>query len=365
MKSAMPNLQILRFVAAALVLVSHVQHEVLKGRLVDLANYTPWTAVYFAGGVDIFFVISGFIMYAIAAGDFGKPGAARQFVVRRLVRIVPPYWIFTTLMLAAAVLFSHHVTHAALSLDHVLASYFFIPHNNPYGQAYPLLILGWTLNYEFFFYAVFAVSLCFARRAGLLLLFGIIGGASILGLADVPQTQPWLYWSNPIMTEFLFGIALAMAYQRGVRVPQLAGWGLVAAGVVAMVVLKQLDIAEHYWGARMLWMGLPALAICAGVVLAEQASAAVVGPLKALLVLLGDASYALYLSHPFSLNAVALLWARTGLQRPWLYVAVACCASLVVGVLVHLWIEKPMTRYLNGRVARLMGKPGVLARKPT
>ncbi len=356
----MPNLQILRFVAAALVLISHVQHEALKGAFIDLSTYQPWNAIYFAGGVDIFFVISGFIMYAIASGDFGAPGAAQRFFARRVVRIVPPYWIFTAAMIGAVLLFSNHVTHTALSLDHILASFFFIPFENAYGRAYPMLMLGWTLNYEFYFYVVFTLALLLPKRLGLALLFGLIGTAGLCGMALLVQQQPFAFWSDPITLEFLFGICLAMARERGWRLPPIGCWLLALAGVLAMWLTMAVGIAGHYWNFRCLWMGLPALAICASVVLA-RAQQRPPGPIKRQLVLWGDASYAIYLSHPFALNLVALLYARAGLHNPWLYVAVACLFSLLVGVLVHLWLEKPLTAYLNRRLNRYLPPQSKLA----
>ncbi|MES2741018.1 MAG: acyltransferase [Pseudomonadota bacterium] len=363
----MPNLQILRFLAAFLVLVSHVQHEAMKGTFLNMAGYQPWEFIYFAGGVDIFFVISGFIMYAIASGDFGQQGKARSFFLRRLVRIVPPYWLFTTAMVGAALVFRSHVTHSALALDHILASYFFLPYLNPYGEAYPVLMLGWTLNYEFFFYMIFGLALLFPKKIGLALIFGVIGLCGALGAAQLVQRQPFLFWSNPIVFEFLFGIGLAMLRERGVRCGGAAGWGMIALGFAAMWLLKGAGIAGDFWVIRPLWMGLPALLICAGVVLVREPAAAIAagpGPLKRQLVLLGDASYAIYLSHPFALNAVALLWKRIGLHDPWVYVAVACVVSLVVGVLVHLLIEKPMTRYLNTRLNMRLARPGGPVSRP-
>jgi peptidoglycan/LPS O-acetylase OafA/YrhL len=342
----MPNLQILRFVAAALVLISHVQHEALKGTFLDISNYHPWTAIYFAGGVDIFFVISGFIMYAIASGDFGRPGAARQFLLRRIARIVPPYWLFTTAMIAAAYIFSDHVTHSALDPAHIAASYLFFPFDNPYGRAYPVLMLGWTLNYEFYFYMVFGAALLFRKTLGLLLVFGLIGISAAFGMALMVDTMPFKFWSDPIVYEFLLGILLAMARERGWRLPQGGGWLLIAVGVFAMWATMQAGIAASHWNFRVFWMGLPALAICAGVVL-QRDNSAQPGPIKRWLVLLGDASYSIYLSHPFALNAVALAWRRTGWHEPWSYVAVASVVALVAGVAVHLLIEKPMTRYFN------------------
>jgi exopolysaccharide production protein ExoZ len=342
----MPNLQILRFVAAALVLISHVQHEALKGTFLDISAYHPWTAIYFAGGVDIFFVISGFIMYAIASGDFGRPGAAGLFLLRRIARIVPPYWLFTTAMIAAAYVFSDHVTHSALDPAHILASYFFFPFDSPYGRAYPVLMLGWTLNFEFYFYMVFGAALLLRKPLGLALIFGLIGISAAFGMALMVDTMPFKFWSDPIVYEFLLGILLAMARERGWRLPVAGGWMLIALGVIVMLATMQAGIAATHWNFRVLWMGLPALAICAGVVL-QPDSQGTPGPFKRLLVLLGDASYSIYLSHPFALNAVALGWRHTGWDGPWSYVAVASTVSLLAGLGVHLMIEKPMTRYFS------------------
>jgi exopolysaccharide production protein ExoZ len=352
-KSSMPDLQILRFVAAALVLVSHVQHEALKSAFLSLGAYHPWNGIYLAGGVDIFFVISGFIMYAIGSGEFGKAGAAKRFMLRRIVRIVPPYWLFTSAMILAAIVFRDHVTHSALSIDHILASYFFLPYDNAYGKAYPVLMLGWTLNYEFFFYVIFALALLFGKRIGLFVVFGIIGCFGLLGATGVLDKLPFSFWGNPIVFEFLFGIVLAMMHERGSRLSSVAGWLLAAAGFAAMWILNDLGVAGNYWNARIFWMGLPALAICAGVVLRKNPEP---GAVKNWFVLLGDASYSIYLSHPFALNAVALLWKSTGVRNAWIYVTVACLASLLVGVLVHLMIEKPMTAYLNKMIDRRLGQ---------
>lgn len=349
--ATIPDLQILRFVAAALVLISHVQHEALKGKFLNLQGYEPWSAIFFAGGVDIFFVISGFIMYTISWSDFGKPGAAKYFLLRRIIRIGPPYWIFTTAMIAAAFIFSGHVTHSELDPGHIIASYLFLPYTNPYGQAYPVLILGWTLNYEAYFYAVFALALLLPRKWGLALLFGVIGVPAAFGMADLIDVMPFRYWSGPIVFEFLFGIGLAMLRNRGWRLPRGAGWSAITLGFGLMWLMEWMGIAGNYWNLRIFWMGLPALLICGGVVLAPE-QARQPGRFRRPLVLLGDASYSIYLSHPFALNAVALAWRKIAAPNPWLYVWVAIAISIVVGLLVHLLLEKPMTNWLNRRLKK-------------
>jgi peptidoglycan/LPS O-acetylase OafA/YrhL len=348
MKTSLPNLQILRFLAAAMVLLSHVQHQADKMSFASQWNYSSWNGIYLAGGVDIFFVISGFIMYTISSTEFGRAGAVTKFFKRRLVRIAPPYWIFTVAMIVATVIFASHISHPILLPDNVVASFLFIPYLNAYGGAYPVLMLGWTLNYEFFFYVVFGLALFLPRRAGLGMVFVVIGAFAITGFLELFSTQPMMFWSNPIILEFLLGILLAMARERGVRISAAAGVALIVLGFVAMYALKSAGIATHFWAARILWMGLPALCICAAGVLVEQ------NPkpqgLRRGLVFLGDSSYALYLSHPFALNLVAVMWNKLGLSNPYFYVALSCAFSLLVGALVHVWLERPLTRYLNSKV---------------
>jgi peptidoglycan/LPS O-acetylase OafA/YrhL len=352
MKATLHNVQALRFVAAMMVLVSHLQHEVPSVRGLDASHYVPWTPVWFAGGVDVFFVISGFIMYLIAARSFGEPHAAREFFRRRLIRIVPPYWFFTTAMVAAMILMREHVAHAVIAPGHVIASYLFLPWVNPYGQFYPVLILGWTLNFEMLFYVIFAFSLNFPRRTGVAVIAAVIGGLACVGaLVDFRGTalagSPIASWANPIVLEFLFGIALAWAFAKGLRWSRTTGVLVMAAGCGAMLVAQRVGVAGDFWPARCLWMGLPALALCAGATLMERTGEP--GRVQRVLEVGGDASFALYLSHPFSLAIIAAAWPLLGIASPLAYVVIAGAGALLCAVLLHIWLEKPAMAYL-GRV---------------
>jgi exopolysaccharide production protein ExoZ len=346
MKAVLHHVQALRFVAAAMVLLSHLQHEVPSIAGLAREGWVPWRPVYFAGGVDIFFVISGFIMYTIASADFGRPGSAREFLVRRLLRIVPPYWLFTTAMVVAAVAFSSHVAHSQLSPVHVLASYFFIPVANAYGKLFPVLILGWTLNFEMLFYGVFTVGLLFPRRAGLAVIGGVIALLGLAGLVFVPP-GPFAFWCNPIVFEFLMGIAIAWARQRGVTWPPAAAIAAVMVGVVLMVLAMRSGLADHAWLARPLWMGVPAALLCAAAVFVREK--ATPGPVLRALMFGGDASFAIYLSHPFTLTAVAALWRFTGVVQPTAYIAAAAVASIGVAAVLHVVLERPLMKRLNAR----------------
>jgi exopolysaccharide production protein ExoZ len=345
------HLQIARFVAAILVLFSHVQHEAQKPSLLNVEGYQPWDFIYFAGGVDIFFIISGFIMYHIAQNEFGRPGAAGNFILRRLLRVVAPYWICTTGMVLAAIVFKSHVTHSELNLAHIVASYFFIPYQNAYSEIYPVLMLGWTLNFEMLFYVIFAFSLNFNKKIGPYVLAVAIISIGLVDIFTDIKTAPLGFWFNTIVFEFLMGVLLAMIWKSGFRWSKTVGFVLAAIGFAAMYYLKKIGIAEHYWTARPLWMGLPALIICAAAVFAREGNNR--SQISKVMVFGGDISYALYLSHPFALNLLFLIYIQLGFRDVWIYVWSACAFSLFVAVFFHWWVEKPVTQYLY----RLLAKP--------
>ena len=345
MKATLHNVQMLRFLAASMVLVSHLQHEVPSVRGLNTAGYSPWKPIWLAGGVDIFFVISGFIMYVIAADTFGKSGSARNFLMRRWVRVVPPYWLFTTAMLLAAILFKDQVAHAALSVPHIIASYLFLPWKNPYGQFYPILMLGWTLNFEMLFYFIFSLALRFSLPLGLGVIVTTISGIAICGVLFDFRDSALAFWCNPIVLEFLFGIALAFAFRQGVRWSLAGGLLSITAGFGLMVWMQYSGIAGNYWSARFLWMGLPALLVCTGAVLSEKQGEP--NRIQRAMSVGGDASFVLYLSHPFSLAMVASVWPMLGIHSPVAYVVCAGIAAFAAAVVLYQWIEKPSMIYLN------------------
>jgi exopolysaccharide production protein ExoZ len=347
------GLQILRFVAAAMVLFSHLNHEVLQRPA--LANgFTPFQPVWWAGGVDVFFVISGFIMYHISAGQFGRPGAVIRFVERRVVRLVPPYWLFTALALLALVLVPGQMAHNHVSLAQVAGSFLFLPVAAPDGHPTPVLILGWTLEFEMLFYAIFAVGLGFSRRRGLMVITAAL--LALVGLSFAqPLPLPLGFWASNIVLEFLFGIALARAFGAGLRVRAHFGALFVIAGVAALLWVQAMGWPGHAWNWRFAWAGLPSLAICAGVVLVRAPSRP--GALARPFVVLGDASFALYLSHPFTLSLVAMAVQHFGYLGAWGYIAVAFAACVAASYVIHIGLERPFHTWITARLAPARATP--------
>lgn len=327
------NIQILRFFAAAAVLVGHA------GDLFIPAN-AAWRSLPWSGGVDVFFVISGFVMTYLTQGQFGASGASRTFLLRRIIRIVPPYWLFTTLMIATALLFGEHVRNTVVSGPSILTSYLFIPWPRPDGELNPLLSQGWTLNYEAFFYLCFAVALLWRR--GLLCL-----SAAFLAMAMVYPLVPeslfvLKFWTNPIILEFLGGVGLALLFLRAIRLSGLGSLSLAVVGVALFILTEPMAPGAF---RRLIHVGIPALFLCASLALAPEPRAA--GPIRRALVRGGDSSYTLYLSHTFTLNAAAVAWQWSGLRMPAVALLVSVGIAIIAAAIIYRWIERPMTDALH------------------
>jgi peptidoglycan/LPS O-acetylase OafA/YrhL len=349
------NLQILRLVAAAMVLFGHLNHEVLKKPALA-AGFVPFQPIWWHCGVDIFFVVSGFIMALITRDSFGQPGAGWRFFRARVIRLVPMYWLFTSLTLLAMVLVPAEMRHHTTTWKQVLGSYLFVPLTlNADGAPRPVMILGWTLNYEMLFYVIFALAMRLDRQRGL-----IAVSAALLALAGAglifTLPMPFKVWCDPIVLEFLLGIGLHGLWRRYGPLPLWAGLALVAQGYLAMAVFMAAGIANHFDLYRLIWGGVPAAMIATGVLLLRER--ATPGPLKRLFMQGGDASYALYLSHPFVLSAVALVWARLGLIDAPLYIGISFVACLGFAGIFYRKCEKPLLQLIR---AWLSPQPRALA----
>lgn len=324
----LPGLQALRALAALMVLVGHVLAEAEHYFALPLpGDAIPWTR-----GVDIFFVISGFVITLSASRLAGQPGT---FLYRRLMRVVPLYFLFTTLMVAVLIALPGGAKDTALDPAQILSSYTFFPYERLDGRIAPVLSLGWTLNYEVFFYAL--AALCLALPRPLLALSALILTLATLGLVMAFDSPQLAFWTNPIVVEFLLGIVLARLWQRGWHLPHM---GLACAGICAgLALMIALDPTPL---PRFIAAGLPAMIIVA--------SGTLLCPLRSLPGMIwGDASYALYLSHRFALRAATLLLLPllpATLLGAAVYTITVCALALAVGLLTHLWIERPMMRAL-------------------
>ena len=334
------SVQALRAFAALSVAILHVLHDagpLDPSGLVGLGyNALPW-----ASGVDLFFVISGFVMVYSSADLFGRSGSATRFMARRLIRIVPLYWAATTLFLIVALATPGNVSQDDLSLGHVVMSYAFLPCRRPDGSIQPIYSLGWTLNYEMFFYVIFAACIALPRRGAVAAVALLLGSAMALHRLVPPNATALVFWTDGMLLEFLLGMAVAVVAAKGVA---LTAWVRLGLALTALIVL----IAAHH-------SGIASRPVTTGVPMSFLVGAAVLGrPLRVprALLLLGDASYALYLVHPFAMRPVALIWQHLHLIGPILaslYAATVLLLAVIGAVGVHLWFERPVGAWFRSR----------------
>jgi peptidoglycan/LPS O-acetylase OafA/YrhL len=335
----LPWVQALRAFAAFAVAFLHVAHDDIAnggdpaGFFKFLTKFFPWDA-----GVDVFFVISGFVIVHASAPLFAAAGGWALFLRRRLARIVPLYWIMTTAFLAV-LLSSREAIHGDIGgFGFVLASYLFLPWPRPDGVMQPAFGLGWTLNYEMFFYLLFTPFLRLGRRRAVI-------GAGILLCALVvlvpvlaPLSPVLRFWCDPILMEFVFGMEIALIASMGIVLP----FGVRTVLVLAAIVAFHLDADGA--GVRPVIYGLPAMALVAAAALLPASAAR--GRVENTLVRLGDASYAMYLVHPFVMRGFTILWHGIHAHNEvtgTIYVV----AGLAVAQGLALFINATLERRLN------------------
>jgi peptidoglycan/LPS O-acetylase OafA/YrhL len=290
--------------------------------------------------VDVFFVISGFVMTLVTRDEFGRAGAAGRFLLRRAIRIAPPYWFFTTLLVAIVLVAPHSVRYTTVDAPVFITSYLFIPWPRGDGQLNPILSQGWTLNYEAFFYSAFAATLLFRRG---LVLLAVCFFTLALAHPFVPAQAFLLgFYTSPIILEVLAGIALARVYMSGFRLP-LWGASLCVAAAVASVGL--FDPSQLGSFAPILGWGLPALLLTSALVLSPEPQHQ--GTIRRWLQRGGDASYTIYLSHTLTINALAVVWMDAGIGVLGFGFMLAVVTSIAAAMLFYRLIESPVTSWLQ------------------
>ena len=331
------SIQYLRGLAALLVIVHHA-HEQIPG----LQRWFSTTIG--ASGVDIFFVISGFVM--IYTTSLRKLSPV-DFLARRAWRIVPLYWaltVFTAVLLIVASPLAHD---SIFTIPSFFQSLLFIPHFNPgeRGSLSPMLKLGWTLNYEMFFYVIFALLLGLAiwKRTFIIgaIFIGIIGA----GLLFHPTFAPAVFYTQPIILEFVFGCVIGGLDRAGLLrtcPASLSLGGFIAGAALLFVGSPYLETPM-----RAICVGLPAALVVLSAIALERRMGSV--PRWRFLETLGDASYSLYLSHLYAVIFFRVLWNRLHLPSQglgWALVFMAAClgVGVIFGLICYALIEQPLLR---------------------
>ena len=342
--SKLNNIQVLRAFAALVVVVFHTGYAF------------PHMRIFGSFGVDVFFVISGYIMARIldpksdSNGDF--------FFRRRVIRIVPPYWFFTILLFFAAFVVPGLMGSTRASWIDLFKSLFFVPFAKHPGVIQPLLFIGWSLNYEMFFYVALALGILIHARLGSgpipkrLDAVWIGGALVVLTMAlCTPFAQTSVvanFYSREIVLEFLFGI---LSYYCCRSVSDAAAQRLRAIALLvcltSAVALIAIQGVFGLSGIRLMILGVPSFFLVTSASLLSQGGWDI--RIK-WLVLIGDASYILYLTHTFCEYSIDRTLSR---HAHWLRrdsasgAALGVTVSVLVALLIHVFGERPTVRILN------------------
>lgn len=350
MKQTILSLQAMRAVGAGIVVLHHaLRYLESRGHIDPL---TP-SMEFGAAGVDIFFVISGFIMIYIAWDGFERPNAPRDFIIKRLIRIVPIYWFYLLAMCALLLAFPQYFSKGkTFDLANALGSFLFIPSANSIGEVLPVLPQGWSLNYEMYFYFVIALMLFLPRARFIGMLATLLVGSVCLGIIANPVSPVPVLVTSPLLLEFMMGCMLGYWYKKNARLSLFQAWTLICIGIWLFVTMAGMGELRLN---RVLTSGVPAAFLIAGLVFLEKEGRFVV---PNLIVKLGDSSYSLYLSHLFTVNFVGLVWTKYVASHYFLFVMAAMAASIVVAHVAFILIERPLTRSLNARYKKYAAEAG-------
>ncbi len=315
--------QVLRLVAALAVVGAHLP-AIHRGH---------W-------GVDLFFVISGFV---IALSSHGN---SRNFLAKRIIRVAPIYWILTLGVFSIAIVAPMLLNSTSSDPVHLIKSLLFIPFDKNGTGHRPILFVGWTLNFEMYFYLVFAAALALSRKYCTAIATCAIFSIYIVALKFGTE-YPLIAYGDARVLEFPIGMLVWLVYAR----PE--AWQRNAM-IIGTVVLIGLAVAAGVAGEAAAQRSVLLPAALSG--FAVLAGALWFGRVRfpALLVLLGDASYSLYLSHAYVIQALDKLGLFDGGPAQLVamtLVAVALCLAL--SAFLWLAIEKPLNGFLR---ARLLGR---------
>ena len=378
-------IQGLRAIAALLVVFDHAVIVLQqKADVFTLKEQLAWHLG--ATGVWLFFMISGFIMITSSHEQFGKLDSTRLFLLRRFARIAPLYWIATSVYAVKLMLAG-----AAPSVATFMQSLWFLPYRNAEGLMQPILGVGWTLNYEMLFYVLFAIALRFPFRSGIpLLLLALItvsaGGSAIATLMPSGTALDAItFWSNPKLLLFASGMVLGLVRLQlkkrgGLVLERLAPLLTISLGliVVSSVLVYERPVS-HIVSTAVCFFVVLSCAItttpathdlAAGLVTGSSARSGQTGPTappvrltadssraRLLVVLLGDASYSIYLVHSFVSGPLGRIWARYFQQSPpWIFFIAMIVASCLAGVATYAYLEKPLTKFFLKKI-KPRGRP--------
>lgn len=358
------SLQLLRFVAATMVVFHHsitlARGYSGSGGVLDSGRLFDFGGI----GVDIFFVISGFVITLSGPLARRRPTAA-EFYLRRWARVAPLFYILTIPILLTwqfRTPVSPWGAGRPITLPQMVATICFWPSAGALNVP-PAMSDAWTLCFEMFFYSVMAVVLIGGRVRLMVgaVLVSVVVLTVLRSRLDIPALQ---FMNNKISLEFCIGVGLAVFRREIESLGPGRGLLLTAVGAACLLLwgfgfgpgVAGYDqvMADQGVLGRVLLIGLPAGLIVAGVVAADAG----IQRRRELFDRLGDASYAIFLSHGFTLIALYITLRALGAILPPSAITLGAVAvSLCLGYWAYYLVDRPIMAYFRTRIPKVVTQP--------
>ncbi|MFC1665319.1 acyltransferase family protein [Pseudomonadota bacterium] len=339
------NIQALRGVAVLSVVLFHLmtieqKYGGTKTILTNIFNFGMF-------GVDLFFVISGFVMVAVTRGKFQDTQQAIRFLYHRASRIYPTYWFYSILVLGVFLINPSLVNSSQNNQVDILASFLLLP-----SEILPLVMVGWTLIHEMYFYLVFFLVLLITPEKHFVKAMMLWGAVVICMNLVFEIASPFAKLVfHPLTIEFILGCFIAILFYRNDNQIQKSRLLLIIViiGLIASTFGYSLyqdstgDADPQDWW-RILIFGMPAVLIVFCFINAERNGFVI----HSSLIKIGDASYSIYLSHVLTLSAAGRIWsafASDSLYDNYIMIPTLFVLVIIVGILSYRYIEKPLLRY--------------------
>ena len=319
LQNKITNIQVLRFIAAFSVMMVHL----------PLIGFGIW-------GVDIFFVISGFIMMYVTEKNH------KNFFLKRLIRIIPIYWILTFGVFSVAILKPDLLNNTTADYEHLLKSLFFIPFNKNETGHFPILFLGWTLNYEMIFYIIFTITLIFFRKNKIIVCSSIIILFVLLNYAFKEKNFIFQIYSNTILFEFIFGLIAYYIWKNyNIKYSEIS---LLKKNILFFFLTFIILILVNTHLPRVINFGIPAFFVVLIFLFFLKNF-----QFPKIFILLGDASYCLYLIHPYVIQFFYKFLNISGLNliQEISYTVIIIICTLLISIIFFKFIEKPINLKLR------------------
>jgi exopolysaccharide production protein ExoZ len=334
------NIQALRGVAVLVVVLFHMMLVEQKyGGATSLLPEAFWFGNF---GVDLFFVISGFVMVTVTRGKFQNLKTALTFLYHRASRIYPLYWVYTLAALAVFLVQPTWINSAQGGKADILASFLLLP-----SKLLPLVLVGWTLVHEMYFYIIFFVILLLfpeKRMPLAILAWGVV--VVVFNQLNISSSPTYGVAFHPLTIEFMGGCLLAVI-THNTKPPAWSGAWLAAAAVLAFCasiaghILHGEIVPVNWW--RVLIYGVPALLIVYFITEAERKGTT----LPAALIQSGNASYSIYLSHLFTINVVGRVWAFVAVDSIYdnfIVLPIMFGVTVFAGFVSYWLVETPLLK---------------------